>query len=83
MHYGQNSQDHEEKAQQIDLYTSQFDQKMVKSLKDPIKLGSHKGVYSIPCSCGKVYIGETCRSIEVRCKEHSTDLNMTGIRSHH
>ena len=83
MHYGQNSQDHEEKAQQIDLYISQFDQNMVNSLKDPIKPGSHKGVYSIPCSCGKVYIGETRRSIEVRCKEHYADLNMAGTRIQH
>jgi hypothetical protein len=28
------------------------------------------GVYRIPCECGKVYIGQTGRSIEARCKEH-------------
>ena len=27
-------------------------------------------VYRIPCSCGKVYIGETVRSLETRLKEH-------------
>ncbi len=27
-------------------------------------------VYSIPCSCGKVYIGETTRKLEQRVKEH-------------
>ncbi len=27
-------------------------------------------VYSIPCSCGKVYIGETTRRLEQRVKEH-------------
>jgi hypothetical protein len=28
------------------------------------------GVYSIPCDCGEVYIGQTCWSIETRLKEH-------------
>ncbi|XP_029178650.1 uncharacterized protein LOC114946366 [Nylanderia fulva] len=28
------------------------------------------GVYRIPCSCGKVYIGETGRKISTRIKEH-------------
>ena len=27
-------------------------------------------VYSIPCSCGKVYIGETCRRLKQRLEEH-------------
>ena len=27
-------------------------------------------VYSIPCSCGKVYKGETCRPLKVRLEEH-------------
>ncbi len=27
-------------------------------------------MYSIPCSCGKVYIGETTRRLEQRVKEH-------------
>jgi hypothetical protein len=26
-------------------------------------------VYRIPCECGKVYIGQTGRSVEARCKE--------------
>jgi hypothetical protein len=29
-------------------------------------------VYSIPCDCGRCYIGETSRSLEVRIKEHLT-----------
>ena len=33
--------------------------KMVDSLKYPIDPGAYKGVYSIPCSCGKEYICET------------------------
>lgn len=31
---------------------------------------SSSGVYRIPCSCGKVYIGETGRKISTRLKEH-------------
>ena len=31
-----------------------------------------KVVYKIPCSCGKVYIGETIRRLETRMKEHRT-----------
>ena len=27
-------------------------------------------IYSIPCECGKYYIGETSRPLEVRIKEH-------------
>ena len=30
------------------------------------------GVYRIPCECGKVYIGETGRSISASVKEHQT-----------
>ena len=33
-----------------------------------------KGVYSIPCSCSKPYIGEMGRSIVTRLKEHGADL---------
>ena len=27
-------------------------------------------VYEVPCSCGKVYIAETKRTLETRMKEH-------------
>jgi len=27
------------------------------------------GVYSIPCECGKVYIGQSGRSIQIRIKD--------------
>jgi predicted GIY-YIG superfamily endonuclease len=33
-------------------------------------------VYSIPCGCGRCYIGETSRPLEVRIKEHK--YNLTG-----
>jgi len=47
---------------------------MLDSAKDLIDLENHKGVYSIPCSCGKVYIGETGRSFGIRLKEHINDI---------
>jgi hypothetical protein len=28
------------------------------------------GIYHIPCECSKVYVGQTGRTIEARCKEH-------------
>ena len=31
-------------------------------------------VYKIPCKCGKVYIGETGRSMHERIKEHDRDI---------
>ncbi|KAJ8921611.1 hypothetical protein NQ315_010519 [Exocentrus adspersus] len=33
------------------------------------------GIYSIPCSCGKVYIGQTGRHVRTRLKEHKSDFN--------
>lgn len=42
---------------------------LLRSPKDQIPLSS-PGVYLVPCSCGKSYIGETKRSISVRLKEH-------------
>ncbi|XP_050544291.1 uncharacterized protein LOC126907220 [Daktulosphaira vitifoliae] len=32
------------------------------------------GVYEIPCSCGKSYIGQTGRAIATRIKEHEKDV---------
>ena len=32
------------------------------------------GVYNIPCECGKMYIGQTNRTIEARRKEHMRHL---------
>ena len=40
----------------------------VKTDKTDINL--KPGVYRIPCTCGKVYIGETGRNLKVRQKEH-------------
>jgi hypothetical protein len=38
-------------------------------VKDDLGLKT-PGVYSIPCECGQVYIGQTGRSINTRIKEH-------------
>ncbi|XP_038066508.1 uncharacterized protein LOC119736566 [Patiria miniata] len=38
--------------------------------KDKHNPRSQAGVYRIPCSCGKVYIGETGRDLTTRLKEH-------------
>jgi hypothetical protein len=35
------------------------------------------GVYSIPCECGQVYIGETGRSIDTRIKENHRHIRLT------
>ena len=43
-----------------------------KDTVDPAKEDSV--VYRIPCECGKVYIGETGRSMQERIKEHDTDI---------
>ena len=41
------------------------------ALKEPIPIEKKSGVvYEVPCSCGKVYIGETKRTLETRMKEH-------------
>ena len=47
--------------------------KIAQLLPNPKDQRSHletPGVYKIPCSCGKAYIGETGRKISTRIKEH-------------
>jgi predicted GIY-YIG superfamily endonuclease len=34
------------------------------------------GIYKIPCECGKVYIGQTGRSIQLRYKEHERHIRL-------
>jgi len=34
------------------------------------------GVYSIPCECGKVYIGRSGWSIQIRVREHSRQIRL-------
>ena len=38
-------------------------------------------VYKIPCECGKVYIGETERSMHERIKEHDRDIRLARNQS--
>ncbi|XP_018312914.1 uncharacterized protein [Mycetomoellerius zeteki] len=41
---------------------------------------SSAGVYKIPCSCGKVYIGETGRrTVNTRMKEHERDVRLKHV----
>jgi hypothetical protein len=35
------------------------------------------GIYSIPCECGKVYVGESGRTILHRMKEHNRHIRLT------
>ena len=39
-------------------------------LKDKIPVINRWGIYSIPCDCGRNYIGQTRRSLLIRCQEH-------------
>jgi len=34
------------------------------------------GIYRIPCECGKVYIGQSGRSIQLRIKEHKRHVRL-------
>ena len=44
---------------------------MLTKVKDPLPVEKQANVvYKVPCSCGKVYIGETKRRLETRLKEH-------------
>jgi hypothetical protein len=47
----------------------------VRPVKDDLGLRT-PGVYSIPCECGRVYIGQTRRSIETRIKEHHRHIRL-------
>jgi hypothetical protein len=35
------------------------------------------GIYRIPCECGKVYIGQSGRTVHLRIKEHDRHLRLT------
>ena len=55
---------------------------MLDSTKDPIDMKLQKGVYTIPCSCGKKYIGEIGRSIRIRLKEHTNHAHHEQIKKY-
>jgi hypothetical protein len=44
-------------------------------VKDAIGLKT-PGIYKIPCECGKVYIGQSGRSIHLRIKEHDRHIRL-------
>ncbi|XP_055591158.1 uncharacterized protein LOC129743207 [Uranotaenia lowii] len=56
-------------------------------LKDPIpKMMQTNVVYSVPCSCGKEYIGQTSQTLEKRTKQHENSIRVknkqTGLAQH-
>jgi hypothetical protein len=48
---------------------------MLRPIKDDLGL-KVLGIYRIPCECGKVYVGQTGRSVEARCKEHMRHITL-------
>ena len=54
---------------------------LLKSVTDPIDPHQFKGVYEIPYSCGKTYIGETGRSFQQRIKDHKYDLRLNHFHT--
>ena len=50
--------------------------------KDTLDPAKQDGVVNrIPCECGKVYIGETGRSMQERIKEHDRDIRLTHTQT--
>lgn len=50
-------------------------------LKDPIPEEEKGGVYKLSCNCGKIYIGQSGRSIKQRIYEHKLDYrNLAGLK---
>jgi hypothetical protein len=52
----------------------------LRPVKDHLAL-KMSGVYSTPCECEKVYIRQTCRSIETRVKEHQRQIRLANSAS--
>ena len=48
--------------------------------EDPIEPKIIQGVYAIPFSCGKIYIGEIGCSMKTRLKEHNTNIHHGRIK---
>ena len=50
--------------------------------KDTVEPAKQDGVvYRIPCECGKVYIGETGRSMHERIKDHDRDIRLARTQT--
>jgi len=45
------------------------------TVKDALGL-STSGVYSMPCECGQVYIGQSCRPIQIRSKDLNRHIQL-------
>jgi hypothetical protein len=45
------------------------------TVKDALGLRA-PGIYRIPCECGRVYIGQSVRSIQIRIKEHNRHIRL-------
>jgi predicted GIY-YIG superfamily endonuclease len=41
--------------------------------------GLDVGIYRMPCECGKVYMGQTGRTIEARVKEHRRHVRLNQL----
>ena len=54
--------------------TSNSIRNFVDYAKDTLDQRQQKGVYEVPYSCGKVYIGVMRRSLKTWLKEHSVDI---------
>jgi hypothetical protein len=48
---------------------------MLRPVKDSLEWNV-PGIYRIPCECGKVYVGQTGRTITVRCKEREHHIRL-------
>jgi hypothetical protein len=48
---------------------------LFRPVKDHLGLRT-PGVYMIPCECGRVYIGQTGRSLDIRLKEHQRHIRL-------
>jgi hypothetical protein len=46
---------------------------LLRPVKDNLGLRTPR-VYRIPCECGRVYIGQTSRSVDIRIKEHQRHI---------
>ena len=52
---------------------------LIKTKPDNSEQNSKNCIYSIPCECGKQYIGETSRPLNVRKNEHQNYLRKNEI----
>jgi hypothetical protein len=52
----------------------------IRPVKDNLGLRT-PGVYRNPCECGKVYVGQTGRSVDTRLKEHQPDKSAVAEHS--